>query len=245
MTEDRTQTTEDRQTKNRPADQQRTEHSQSDGLMSENLISNGLSSACLPSDTESTPMITPSEVIEHLYCPRFTYFMNCLNIRQHEELRYKVLKGREIHKSREESNREYLRKRLGCVDKDISVYIASRTLGVRGVVDEVLHLADGSLAPLDYKYAEYTDFTFQTHRVQSVLYALMIMENYGEPVKKGFICYTKEGNKIKEIIYSENEFCYAKEVVREIFKVIAKGYYPKKTRWKNKCIDCCYRNICV
>ncbi len=53
-------------------------------------------------------MITPSEVIEHLYCPRFTYFMNCLNISQHEEQRYKVLKGREIHKSREESNRAYV-----------------------------------------------------------------------------------------------------------------------------------------
>ncbi len=38
-------------------------------------------------------MITPSEVIEHIYCPRFTCFLNCLNIPQHEELRYKVLKG--------------------------------------------------------------------------------------------------------------------------------------------------------
>ena len=196
-------------------------------------------------DTETTPMITPSEVIEHIYCPRFTYFMNCLNIPQHEEQRYKVLKGREIHKSHEESNRAYLRKRLGCIDKDISVYIASRSLGVRGVVDEVLHLSDDTLAPLDYKYAEYRDTAFETHKMQSVLYALLIMENYGKPVKKGFICYTKDGNKVKEIVYSEHDFCSAKEVVQEIFKVILKGYYPGRTRWQNKCIDCCYRNICV
>jgi CRISPR-associated exonuclease Cas4 len=196
-------------------------------------------------DTESTPMITPSEVIEHLYCPRFTYFMNCLNIPQHEELRYKVLKGREIHKDREESNRAYLRKKLGCIDKDISVYIASKSLGVRGVVDEVLHLSDDTLAPLDYKYAEYRDSTFETHKMQSVLYALLIIENYGKPVKKGFICYAKDGNIVKEIVYSERDFCSSKEVVREIFKVILKGYYPRKTRWPNKCIDCCYRNICV
>lgn len=197
-------------------------------------------------DTESTPIITPSEIIEHLYCPRFTYFMNCLNIPQHEELRYKVLKGRELHKRREKENRDYLRKRLGCVDKDISVYIASVKLRVRGVIDEVLYLSDGTLAPLDYKYAEYTDYTFETHKVQScLLYALLIMENYQKPVKRGFICYARDGYKVKEIVYREKDFCYAKDVVDEIFKVILKGYFPKKTKWRNRCIDCCYRNICV
>lgn len=52
-------------------------------------------------DTESTVMITPSEVIEYLFCPRFLYFMNCLKIPQHEELRYKVMKGRALHERRE------------------------------------------------------------------------------------------------------------------------------------------------
>lgn len=225
MTEDRAQT----------RDIQTTDYRQSASL----------SSASLFSDTETTPMVTPSEVIEHLYCPRFTYFMNCLNIPQHEELRYKVLKGRELHEKREDSNREYLRKRLGCIDKDISVYLTSKTLGVRGVVDEVLHLSDGTLSPLDYKYTEYNDYTFETHKVQSVLYALLIMENYPKPVKRGFICYSKDGSKVKEIIYSDKDFCYAKDVVAEIFRVILTGYYPKKTRWHNRCVDCCYRNVCV
>lgn len=190
-------------------------------------------------------MITPSEVIEHLYCLRFTYFMNCLNIPQHKELRYKVLKGRELHEKREAENRDYLRKKLVCVDKDISVYIASREINVRGVIDEVLYLSDGTLAPLDYKYAEYSDYVYETHKIQSTLYALLIMENYGKIVKKGFICYTRNGNKVKEIVYRDEDFCYAKEVVSEIFNVMLKGYYPRKTKRQNRCFDCCYRNICV
>lgn len=44
--------------------------------------------------------ITPSEVIEYLYCPRFIYFMNCLGIAQHEDQRFMVLKGREVHEQR-------------------------------------------------------------------------------------------------------------------------------------------------
>ncbi|MCL4492650.1 MAG: CRISPR-associated protein Cas4 [Nitrospirae bacterium] len=196
-------------------------------------------------DNESTPMITPSEVIEHLYCPRFTYFMNCLNIPQHEELRYKVRKGRDLHQKRESSNRDYLRKRLGCIDKEISVYIASRELGVRGVIDEVLHLPDGSLAPLDYKYTEFREHTFETHKVQSVLYALLIMENYRKPVSKGFICYAKNGDTVKELAYSDSDFDYAKKLVKEIFTIILKGYYPRKIKWYNRCTDCCYKNICA
>ncbi|MCL0096709.1 CRISPR-associated protein Cas4 [Thermodesulfovibrionales bacterium] len=196
-------------------------------------------------DTETTPMITPSEVIEYLYCSRFTYFMNCLNIPQHEELRYKVLKGRELHERRETENREYLRKKLGCVGKDISVYLASREIGVRGIIDEVLYFQDGTLAPLDYKYAEYSNYTFETHKVQSCLYALLIIENYQKPVTKGFICYSRSGSKVREIVYTDKDFCYTKDMVKEIFNVILRGYFPKKTKWRNRCIDCCYRNICV
>lgn len=196
-------------------------------------------------DTESTIMITPSEVIEHLYCPRFTYFMNCLNIPQHEELRYKVMKGRKLHEEREKENREYIRKKLGCVAKEISVYVASPIIRVRGVVDEVLTLADGSMTPLDYKYTEYRDYLFETHKVQSVLYAMLIREVYQKPVYKGYICYAKDGAVLKEIVYKEADFEYAKDVVDEIFSVLVKGKCPKKTSWRNRCVDCCYKNICV
>lgn len=196
-------------------------------------------------DNETTPMITPSEIIEHIYCPRFTYFMNCLNIPQHETQRYKVLKGRELHEKREKTNIDYLRKRLGVVNKEVSVYIASRSLGIRGVIDEVLHLSNGTIAPLDYKYTEFTEFTYQTHKVQSTLYAMALMENYDRPVNRGYICYARGGSKIKEVLYTERDFFYAKMLIKEIFDIIIKGYFPKRTRWQNRCIDCCYRNICI
>ncbi|MEW6102803.1 MAG: CRISPR-associated protein Cas4 [bacterium] len=149
-------------------------------------------------DTESTLMITPSEVIEHLFCPRFTYFMNCLKIPQHEEQRYKVLKGRELHSKREQENREYLRKRIGCIGKEILVYLASPRLRVRGIVDEVLTLTDGSMSPLDYKYTEFNDFLFKTHKIQSVIYVMLIKEIYQKPVNEGYICYVRSGNTLKK-----------------------------------------------
>lgn len=189
--------------------------------------------------------IMPTEVVEYLFCPRFTYFMNCLCIPQHEEQRYKVLKGREIHKIKQEINKEYLRKRLHCTGKDTLVYLSSGKYRLRGVVDEVLFLEDGTLAPLDYKFAEYKEKLFNTYRYQSILYALLIKENYDKEVNRGYICYTRSKNLIREIRFSDKDFKMGVKLVDEILEIIDKGYYPKKTRYLTKCIDCCYRNICV
>lgn len=189
--------------------------------------------------------ITPSDVIEYLYCPRFTYYMNCLNIPQHEDSRYKVLKGREVHEEKAKINKEYFRRKLGCIAKDISVYLTSSNLHLKGEVDEVLSLSDGTLAPLDYKFAEYKDWVFNTHKYQSALYALLIMENYGCDVNRGYICYVRSNNFIKEINFCRNDFEMAKNFVKEILKIISTGYYPKKKSSLARCIDCCYKNICV
>jgi CRISPR-associated exonuclease Cas4 len=133
-----------------------------------------LSLLALTTDTDTGIYVTASVLLEYLFCPRFIYFMNCLCIDQNEDKRFKVLKGREVHEGKERVNIDYLRQRIGCVDKEISVYMASNKYHIHGVIDEVLTLSDGTLAPLDYKYAEYRDTVFRTQRYQSTFYALLI-----------------------------------------------------------------------
>jgi len=190
-------------------------------------------------------LLMPTEVIEYLYCPRFTYFLNCLNIPQHEEQRYKVLLGRELHDKKRKINREYLRKRIGCTGKEIDVHMISKKYHLRGIVDEVLYFADGTRAPLDYKFAEYTDFVYRTHRIQSILYGLLIQDWFGCEVKRGFVCYARSSYKLKEIFFKEKDFDEGLQIINEIISIISKGFFPKKTRFRVRCIDCCYRNICV
>ena len=119
-------------------------------------------------NSESSPMLTPTEVLEYVWCPRFIWFINVQHIPQHEDKRYKVLKGREIHARRETDNKAYLRRKLGVVDKQIAVYLASPQLRLRGIVDEVLWLKDGTIAPLDYKYTKVNESekVFKTHQIQ-------------------------------------------------------------------------------
>lgn len=189
--------------------------------------------------------ITTSDLIEYMYCPRFIYFIYCLCISQYESKRFKVQKGREIHKTKAETNKNYLRKKLGVTKKEIEVPLNSEAHHIHGIVDEVLTLQDGTMAPLDYKFAEYKEKLFTTYKYQSYVYALLIKENYDAEVKKGFVCYARSNYLIKEIDFTPKGFQEVQKTISEILKIIQTGHFPKKTKYTSRCIDCCYSNICI
>ena len=187
--------------------------------------------------------ITASDILEYLYCPRFIYFENYLDIPQHQEKRFKVRKGRDVHDDKQRINPAYLRKKLGCVERKSSVYLSSAR-GIRGIVDEILFLEDGTAAPLDYKYAEYKERTFKNHKYQLTFYGQLIKENYNATVTRGFIVYTRSRNKLIELPITERMYLELDIIIRDLTNVVQKGIYPKPTSYKQRCPDCCYRNIC-
>ncbi len=196
-------------------------------------------------EATATPMVTPLDVMEYCFCPRFVYFMHCLKIPQHEERRYKVLAGRSLHERRKVRNREYLRKKIGCIAKQEDVYLASARLRVRGRVDEVLTLSDGTMAPLDYKFAQYPGHLYQTLRVQTLLYAGLIREAYQVRVTRGFICFVRSRNKLVEVEVTPERLQEAWALVNEVFAIIHRDYFPRRTSSRRQCLDCTYKNICV
>ena len=196
-------------------------------------------------DTEQNPMLTPSEVLEHVFCPRFTWFMNVQHIEQHEDTRFKVLKGREVHQRRETENTRYLRRKIGVVKRETAVYLASSRLGLRGIVDDVLWLKDGTMAPLDYKYTQHRDAVFKTHRIQVLIYALLIKEVYQARVDRGYVAYIRGGSQLLEVPLDAGSIREITGLVDEIFGIITTGRLPRRTSSPARCQDCCYRNICV
>ncbi|AKB29791.1 CRISPR-associated RecB family exonuclease Cas4b [Methanosarcina siciliae T4/M] len=199
----------------------------------------------LDSENDSGTIIRISDVLEYLFCPRFIYYMYCLDIPQHEEKRFKVLKGREVHETRKLTNRDYVRKKLNCIRKESEVFIASKQHHIKGIVDEVLFLEDGTAAPLEYKFAEYKDKIFKTYKFQLVLQALLIRENYNIKVNRAYICFTRSNSLVKEMGITNSDFKKAEKIIEEIVEIVQKGLYPKTSRSSRKCVDCCYRNICV
>jgi len=187
--------------------------------------------------------VTPSHIIEYLYCPRFTYFEYVLCIPQYEERHYKVEKGRQVHDQKLEQNKDYLRKRIGVVEKFTDQYLTSELL--RGKVDEVLLLNNGTMAPLDYKFAKFEDRIYETYRTQLECYAVLIEGNFQKKVEKGYLVYTRSANKLVEVPIDEKAKSEIRQVCKQVNDVIEKNLFPGATKYKQRCIGCTYRNICV
>lgn len=189
--------------------------------------------------------LTPSIVMEYLYCPRFIYYMLYLKISQHEGKRYKVQRGKSSHQKKNKINKSYLRKKIGVKKKIINQKLYSDQYNIHGIVDEILFLNDGTAASLDYKFSKYQKRTFLTHKYQAAMYSLMIEENYNKKVKKAFIVYIRSKNKLIEIELKNDFYDELQIVLNKIINIIQKGYFPKRTDYKSRCRDCTYRNICI
>ena len=187
--------------------------------------------------------ITPSQIIEYLFCPRFTYFEYVLRIPQYEERHYKVLKGRNMHELQLIRNKNYLRKKIGVAKKYSDQYLTNEYL--RGKVDEVLLLNDGTMAALDYKFAEFKEKLFSTYKTQLICYSILIEENFNKKVNKGYLVYIRSKNKLVEVEITEKDKNEVKQVTANIIQIITNNIYPKATKYKKKCITCTYKNICT
>jgi CRISPR-associated exonuclease Cas4 len=187
--------------------------------------------------------ITPSQIIEFQYCQRFTYFEYVLGISQYEDRHYKVQKGRDLHLIRQSTNVDYLRKKIGVIEKYIDQYLVNDL--IRGKIDEVLLLEDGSMAPLDYKFAEYNDIVYSTYKVQLYCYGWLIESNFQKEVKKGFLVYTRSKNKLVTENISMKNIDEVKKCAESIYSIIENNTFPKATGFKKRCVTCTYRNICI
>lgn len=187
--------------------------------------------------------ITPSHIIEYLYCPRFTYFEYVLRIPQFEEKNFKVIQGRTMHELKSMQNKEYLRQRIGVREKRLNVYLTNDLL--RGEVDEVLFLHDGSAAPLDYKFAKWEGRLYDTYRTQLACYAWLIAENFGVPVTRGYLVYVRSKHHLEEVPISAADIAAVQAAAQGIRDVLQKNHYPAGTKVRKRCVHCTYRNVCT
>jgi len=188
--------------------------------------------------------LTASHFLAHLFCPRFTYFEHTLHIPERQERRFKVQKGRAAHEEKDKRHAGYLRKRLGVTQVRRNLYLGGEGLPFRGVVDEVLTFADGSMAPLDWKFAEYQGQIYKTYKLQSALYGWLIRQIYGVEVNRGFLVFIRSGNRLVEVPLAEADFDRLARLAEEMRRVLEYAWFPPATKHRRRCVDCTFRHLC-
>jgi CRISPR-associated exonuclease Cas4 len=190
------------------------------------------------------PWLTVTDVLEHAFCPRYTYFEGVLGLSQRQELRTKVLRGRAVHRLRASRNRGYRRKRLNVVGKHEEVFLACPTLGVHGRIDEALRLADGTASPLDYKVSPRPAKVPSYTVAQAVLYAILLEATWEVRVERAFLVYLREPRGRHEIQASPGRRRHVLRLIREVRSVRREGLLPSATPYRKRCLDCSFRFIC-
>jgi len=189
-------------------------------------------------------MITISDMLEYIFCPRFTYYMHVLEIHQHEDRRFKVLKGREVHERKARENTSYLRKKLGVCQRADEVFLVSERLQIKGIVDVVLWLSDGTIAPFEYKFSEYSGCIPETYLMQLAFQGVLLQENYHRSVTRGYVCFVRSKNRVEEIVFPADQYHILENILENMSVIIQEGYYPERVQYSNRCHDCTYRNLC-
>ncbi len=186
-------------------------------------------------------MITVTTVVEHVFCPKFTYYGQVMGLEQYEEKRGTVISGREHHSKSEKTNRNFIPQNLQG-EKITSLKMYSKKHGYVGIVDHCV-VTSNEVVLFERKYTSQVK-VHDSLRVQLGLLSILLEENLAKPVHRAFVIFTKDDTRTQievEIDAGMKEF--AIDSLNDVKKVIKESLLPV-SHYDNRCVNCCYNKIC-
>lgn len=188
-------------------------------------------------------VLTMKDLLNFEYCKRIFYFERVLKDKQVTTV--KEFEGRKKHiEADKKSSRNKIVKELPRLEKKYGMRLFSEKLNFATVADCVL--VDGQTKtayPVQFKNTNTPPFIYNTMRKQVVLEGLLLQEQFGYSVSKGFINFLLS----KEIVEVEIDDYSKDSVIRDLGQMrelLEAERFPEKTGYPNKCRDCCFRNYC-
>ena len=79
--------------------------------------------------------------------------------------------------------------------------------------------------------------------MQIGLLSLLLEENFGKPVRKALIIFSKDKRTEITVDVDDSIRNFAFEMLSDARKVISLGISPK-SQYDGRCVNCCYRKVC-
>lgn len=185
-------------------------------------------------------MLTVTDVIEYVFCPKFPYFSSVLGLKQYEEKRGTVRAGKKLHQKHEKTNKEYTPQSF-FGKKLVGTKYYSQTLNIVGKIDEAIE-SRNEIILIERKYTDYAKLQ-DTLKVQLGLLSLLVEENTGKQVRQAQVIFSKQNRVVKNYQIDESMKQYACDMLTETKKIISDGIMPF-SEFDNRCLNCCFRKIC-
>lgn|SRR5690606_1863095 len=194
----------------------------------------------MPSITETLLPLRVTDLRQHLYCPRITYYNHVLPVARRET--YKMQAARDVHIKLErlEKRRRLKRYRLHEGTRQFRVPLHSERLALSGILDMLITTSSGRY-PVEFKLSQRQPGAHQVY--QLIAYGLLVEEVFDTTVRVGFI-YMEPDERVYEIQMTPSRRHYVKSLLTIIRNQIAAGTFPGATRSKARCRDCEFRLLC-
>ena len=184
--------------------------------------------------------ITISDVVEHAFCPKFTYFGKVLQIPEHEEKRGSVIKGKSLHATKEVENKKYVPAKIPNGTKFSELQLHSSKHGFVGKIDQLVDSGD-QIYLIEVKYAR--PFIGKTLLMQVGLQATLVEESLGKPCRSALVEFVQNGRRTISLDITEEVKKSAIQELEATKQVVARETMPF-SKYSRRCDDCCYRRIC-
>ena len=182
-----------------------------------------------------------SDLKQWVYCGRILYYALCTpGVRP---VTYKMEHG--IQAGKEEVGREVRRslQRYGVEQgrREFNVRLESARLGLRGEADLVIWQEEGEEAiPVDFKYS---DIPGEHFKLQLAAYAVLLEENYGVTVKKGFLYLIpkRQAEAVRIDGRLRGKLLGSLEAMQ---RMLLREEMPPATKNRGRCAGCEFRRFC-
>lgn len=185
--------------------------------------------------------LTVSDVKQFAYCPRIPYYRYVMPVGR--AVTYKMEHGKTAHVDLEllERRRKLRAYGLHTGERRFGVWLVSSRLGLAGKLD-LLIVTPRALYPVDFKDTEGPPR--QNHLFQLAAYALLVEEEFGRPVDRGFI-YLIPQKDIREFSLTEADKAEVLRMLGAIREAVERERLPEPTPVRSRCWDCEYQNYCA
>jgi CRISPR-associated exonuclease Cas4 len=181
-----------------------------------------------------------TDLKNYAHCARIAYFEQTLmNIRPRT---YAMDAGDEAHTEERARARRRTLWAYGLPkgERQFNVRVSDATLGLIGVIDELVTTPEGLLLPVDYKLSRKVNDSFA---LQVVAYAMLLEAAYQRPVQQGYIYLIGE-RRLHTIAVTEAGRGAVQDALDTIRAMLRAETLPPPTPQRAKCRACEWRRFC-
>lgn len=185
-------------------------------------------------------LLTVTDLKQYAYCPRVVYYERCLpHIRPRT---YMMDAGKDAHEREQDRAARWTITRYDTMEGErrFNVPLISKSLGLWGVLDEVVFTSDGKAIPVDYKLATSAG---NNHRIQLTAYALLLETDGVYRVEYGYL-YLIPTRKLVKVMITPKLWEATHTMLHQLQSMIALERMPPPIERIGQCAACEFRRFC-